>query len=299
MRILVTGATGFIGSNLTLELLSQGHEVVAITSKDGQELPKLEGLQMLEKGFVNLSFLGRFDAVFHQAALTDTTIRDEKTMFDANVKYSKKLFRNVLKNGCRHIVFASSTAVYGDSPAPYIEKITQLNPLNAYARSKRTLEELAREFAQNPNIVVVGLRYCNVYGPRESHKKKAASMIYQLAKQMLDGDPKIFKYGEQKRDYIYVDDVVRANILALQLEQSTILNCGTGDTTTFNDLIKILNLVLGTNREPIYIDNPYEDRYQNHTQCDTTLANKILGFIPKFNILEGVKQYYQSGYLTK
>lgn len=299
-RFLVTGVTGFIGSNLTLELLRLGHEVVGIGSNTEQDLPKLDNLLVLEKEFVNISYLGKFDAVFHQGALTDTTATDEKAMFDANVKYSKNLFKKVLKNGCRHIVFASSTAVYGNSSAPYIEGKTLLNPLNAYARSKRALEEIAFEFAfQHPEITVVGLRYCNVYGPGESHKGKAASMVYQLAKQILKTNPRIFKYGEQKRDFVYIDDVVNANLLALKLKQSTILNCGSGKTTTFNDLIKILNLVLGTDRKPTYIDNPYEDKYQSHTQCDMALAKEILGFIPKFNIEKGIKKYYNSGYLTK
>ncbi len=299
MKCLVTGGTGFIGYNLVARLLEQGHKVIVTGSIKEQKIPNLK-VRYLDKDIRNLNLISNLDILYHQAAITDSTLLDREKMFDVNVEWSKKLFDIVLERGCRHIVYASSTAVYGNMPPPYIEDTTPLAPLNPYAESKKLLEEFATAFAkENPGVVVVGLRYCNVYGPRENHKKKAASMVYQLAQQMLARDPRIFRDGNQKRDYIYIEDVIRANILASEATQSTILNCGIGQATTFNDLIDILNNVLGINRKPEYIENPYEGKYQNHTQCDMTKARQELEFIPEFDIEAGIKEYYKSGYLTK
>lgn len=299
LRILVTGGTGFIGSNLALELLAQGHEV-SITGHDAeQKVPGLTG-KYLQPSFQGLDWnaIGGVDVVFHQAAINDTTLLDEGEMLRANFSSSQRLFEHAARNGCKRIVYASSTAVYGDVPAPYRES-GPVNPLNPYARSKLLLDSWARCFAkEHPDVVVVGLRYCNVYGPRENHKGKRASMIYQLAQQIARGNPRVFKYGEQKRDYIYVKDVVRANLLALHAQESRIYNCGLGGATSFNDVIWILSRVLGVMRETEYFDNPYAAAYQSHTECDMTLAEEQLGFVPEFDIERGVLDYYRSGFLV-
>ncbi len=299
MRILVTGGTGFIGSNIAIELMRLGHEVL-ITGHDAeQELPDFRG-KYLQPSFLGLDWggIGRLDAIFHEAAINDTTLLDEREMTRANVDSSLVLFDYAIRNGCKKIVYASSTAVYGGTPAPYVEN-RGLEPLNAYGRSKKLLDEKTMEFAKaHQESTVVGLRYCNVYGPREAHKGARASMIYQLARQIMKGNPRIFKYGEQKRDYIYIKDAVRANLLALQARRSCVLNCGSGKATSFNDLIKILNSVLGTDRRPEYFDNPYIGKYQDYTECDMTLAKKEIGFVSEYNAEKGIKAYYESGFLV-
>jgi ADP-L-glycero-D-manno-heptose 6-epimerase len=299
MKILVTGGTGFIGSNIALELISQGHEVL-ITGTDAEfKIPNFKG-KYLHPSFLGLNFdsIGSIDVLFHQAAINDTTFMDKDEMFRANVESSKKLFEYVIKHGCKKIVYASSTAIYGNLPAPYKENMG-VQPLNPYAESKVALDELAMKLAkEHPDVKIVGLRYCNVYGRNEKFKGKRATMIYQLAQQMLKGNPRIFKDGEQKRDYIYVKDVVRANLLASQSKESCIVNCGYGEATTFNKLIKILNEVLKLNRVPEYIDNPYGSAYQNYTECDMSLAKEKIGFVPKFDIEKGIKDYYAMGELV-
>lgn len=299
MRILVTGGTGFIGSNLVSRLLRDGHEVV-ITGHDAeQRIPGFQG-KYLQPGLVGIDWdaIGPVEVLFHQAAVNDTTLLDEREMLRANVTASQELFRRVVAGGCRRIVYASSTAIYGDAPAPYRED-TPARPLNPYARSKKLLEEFACDFAhENPRVTVVGLRYCNVYGPGESHKGKRASMIFQLAQQMRRGNPRLFKYGEQKRDYLYVEDAVRANLLAAEASENCIVNCGSGQAVTFNDLVAQLNRVLGVSRTPEYIDNPYADRYQSHTECDMTLAKEKLGFVPEFDLSRGLEAYNRKGLAT-
>lgn len=297
-RVLVTGATGFVGSNLATRLIEDGHEVYVTGRLIGeQRIPSLRKRSVEPK---DISKLGKLDTLYHQAAITDTLVTDEAQMFRANVHWPTELFQTVISNGCKNIVYASSTAVYGNSPAPYKEDDTPRTPLNAYGKSKVALENVATDLAKiYPDVVLVGLRYCNVYGPGENHKGKMASMVYQLAQQMIKGNPRIFKDGEQKRDYIYVGDVVEANLLASQTKESCIVNCGFGMATTFNRLIKIINNSLRTNRTQEYFDNPSEKTYQNHTECDMTLAKEKLGFESIFDIETGIRAYYKSGFLTK
>src|SRR5262249_4821639 len=139
--------------------------------------------------------------------------------------------------------------------------------------------------------IIVGLRYFNVYGPREAHKGVPASMVYHLAQQIkADQRPRIFKHGEQRRDFVYVKDVVEGSIRALEASQSGIFNLGSGQARSFNELIEILNKSLGTQFPPDYIDNPHA-HYQNFTQADLTRARKVLGYEPRFPLEEGVRDY--------
>lgn len=295
-RVLVTGATGFVGSNLATKLIEDGHEVYVTGRLTGEQ--RIPGLRKRSVDSRDIGKLGKLDVLYHQAAITDTLVTDEAQMFRANVRWPTELFQTVIANGCKNIVYASSTAVYGNSPAPYKEDETPRAPLNAYGKSKVALENVATDLAKiHQDVALVGLRYCNVYGPGENHKGKMASMVYQLAQQMIKGSPRIFKDGEQKRDYIYVKDVVKANLLATQAKESCVVNCGFGEATTFNKLIEILNSVLRTDRTPNYFDNPSEKTYQNHTECDMRLAKEKLGFKPKSDIYSGIRAYYESGLL--
>ncbi|MHA1950110.1 MAG: NAD-dependent epimerase/dehydratase family protein [Candidatus Thorarchaeota archaeon] len=290
MKALVTGGSGFVGSNLARELVNLGHEVT-ITGNSSER--KVEGVKTLHLSFAGLDWnkIKDIDVLFHQAANNDTLDNNEHQMMIENVYSPLKLFKHAYRNGCRRFVYASSTAVYGNSPAPYIESETQIEPLNAYAKSKQYFDDFAMLFSKAKDVKVVGLRYCNVYGPGEGHKGRRASMIYQLAKKMLTKEsPKLFRDGEQKRDWIYVKDVVKANLLAAKYDGSGIFNCGTGVATSFNNLVKYIDQDIGILRiKPEYIDNPYEKAFQNFTQCDMSLAKKELGFTPDYDIRRGIK----------
>jgi ADP-L-glycero-D-manno-heptose 6-epimerase len=181
--------------------------------------------------------------------------------------------------------------LYGNGPAPQKEDQPK-ELLSAYARSKLIMDEMASHHFDDMHIV--GLRYFNVFGPNEALKGRPASMIYHLAKQMLAGkNPRIFKMGEQKRDHIYVKDCVLANIKALDAKPG-VYNVGTGIGTSFNELAKVLNEVLGTNLQPEYFDMPYDPKsYQADTQADTERAEKFLKFKAKYSLKEGVKEYIE------
>jgi ADP-L-glycero-D-manno-heptose 6-epimerase len=148
-----------------------------------------------------------------------------------------------------------------------------------------------REAEAAPDWTIIGLRYFNVYGPREAHKGVPASMVYHLSKQMKAGQrPRIFKHGEQKRDFVYVKDIVEGSILALGAKQSGIYNLGYGQARSFNDLVDVLNKSLGTNLRPDYFDNPHA-HYQNFTEADLTRVRDALGYQPQFSLERGVADY--------
>lgn len=297
MRILVTGGTGFIGSNIARALIARGDEVL-ITGHDAEQ--RIDGVaKLLQPSFLGLDWesIGKLDAIVHEAAINETQSKDEREMMRANVESTRALFEHAIKNGCTRIVYASSTAVYGDGPTPYTED-QELRPLTAYARSKAEMENMTARLAdQYSRVRFVGLRYCNVYGPGESHKGKRASMIYQIAQQMKKGNPRLFTDGTQKRDYIYVKDVVAANLKALEASHNALVNCGSGSATSFNDVVSILNEIMGLSRVPEYFENPIKATYQNHTECDMTLAKNI-GFTPSYDIKKGIADYYASGTLA-
>ncbi|MCH7568126.1 MAG: NAD-dependent epimerase/dehydratase family protein [Nanoarchaeota archaeon] len=299
MRALVTGATGFIGSNLAKELDKKGWEVIALGKDNEQPLNNFSG-KLIKKPFHEIDWneIGNIDILFHQAAIVNTVFNDEKEMFFVNVETAIKLFKRAIIHDCNKIIYASSTAVYGNTPSPFVEGKSE-EPLNIYGKSKLLLDRMAMKLAEkNPDIKIVGLRYCNVFGPGENHKGKMANMVYQLAQQILYDKPEVFKYGEQKRDEIYVKDVVKANLCALNAKESCVVNCGTGKPVSFNEIIAILNEILGKNKETIYIDNPYPF-FQTHTECDMKKAKETIGFVPEYSFEEGVKDYYKTGWLTK
>tara|TARA_Y100000034_G_C6853327_1_gene387398 strand:- start:114 stop:1016 length:903 start_codon:yes stop_codon:yes gene_type:complete len=299
MKSLVTGASGFVGSNLVKELINKGHEVLAVTREKENNLSNLN-VKIIETPFYELNWdeVGNIDTLFHEAAITDTTVTDEKEMSFVNTTAPIRLFKEAIAHGCKHIAYASSTGVYGNSPAPSIVGQGE-EPLNEYGKSKLALDKEAMSLAkQHPEVIIVGLRYCNVFGPGESHKGKNANMVYQFAQQILQGRPKLFKHGEQKRDQIYVKDVALANLQSLNAKESCILNCGAGKPVTFNEMIKVLNEVLKTDKQPTYIDNPYPF-FQTHTECDMTLTKEKIGFTTTYSFKEGVEDYFKSGKLTE
>jgi ADP-L-glycero-D-manno-heptose 6-epimerase len=300
VRVLITGGAGFIGANLAIELDRRGEDVVVIDNFTSSNFKNLIGFrgEVVVEDMTSFDLSSRFDidefdAIFHHASITDTTYPNEAKLIHANLEGFRRVLQFALDGGKR-LIYASSAGVYGDGPIPMRED-QPLYPLNAYSFSKYVMENLATRYAKRSTPPIIGLRFFNVYGPGEAYKGKAASMIYQLASMMKRGNrPRIFKYGEQFRDFIYIKDAVRANILAMGSGESGIFNVGTGSTTTFNRIIEILNQVLGTSFEPEYFDNPYTSFYQNQTLADTHLARSALGFEARFTIEEGIRDYLSS-----
>jgi ADP-L-glycero-D-manno-heptose 6-epimerase len=301
-NILVTGGAGFIGSNLALAL-QEKYPDAQITVVDDFRSGDFKNLRGFRGDFVaadvsRLDWHSRFkdetfDAIFHEASITDTTVHDQFLQAHDNIEGFRKLLQFAAPTQTP-IVYASSAATYGIvQEAGPLQESRAAAPANIYAFSKAQLDNMARRCAAvNPSWRIVGLRYFNVYGPRETHKKAAASMIYQLYMQMKSGKrPRVFRAGEQKRDFVYVKDVVALTMHAATAAHSGIYNCGSGHAFSFNEVIAALNKALGTRLEPDYFENPYGSFYQPHTEADMTSAKTELSFTPRWAPAEGIADY--------
>jgi ADP-L-glycero-D-manno-heptose 6-epimerase len=303
-KFVITGGAGFIGSNLTLALqerFPKAHLTIIDDFRSG-DFKNLAGYRgdFVAENLATLEWQAKFgdpatagfDAIFHLASITDTTLHDQFVQVHDNVESFRRLL-NFARFGRTRVIYASSAATYGAATEASVES-NDAAPANVYAFSKVIMDNVARQAAaESSEWIIIGLRYFNVYGPREAHKGVPSSMVYHLAQQMKAGKrPRIFKYGEQKRDFVYVKDAVEGTLRALDAKTCGIYNLGTGQARSFNELIHALNTSLGTQFEPEYFDNPHA-HYQNFTQADLSSARKALRYEPRFSLEEGVRDYMQ------
>jgi len=299
LNLIITGGAGFIGSNLTLALQERfpGARLTVVDDFRSGDFKNLAGYRgdFVAQNLATLDWREqfgdeKFDAIFHLASITDTTLHDQFTQLHDNVESFRRIL-NFARPTRTRIIYASSAATYG----PATEASEESNgaaPANIYAFSKVIIDNIAiRAADESPDWIIIGLRYFNVYGPREAHKGVPASMVYHLAQQMKSGQrPRIFKHGEQKRDFVYVKDIVDGSILALEAKQSGIYNLGCGQARSFNELVDVLNQCLGTKLQADYIDNPHA-HYQNFTEADLDKVRSALGYQPQFPLEDGVRDY--------
>ncbi len=299
LNFLITGGAGFVGSNLTLALQEKFADtrltvIDDFRSGDFKNLAGYEG-DVVAQDLATLDWQQqfgdeKFSAIFHLASITDTTLHDQFVQVHDNVESFRRLL-NFAKPKRTRIIYASSAATYGAASSASAET-NGAAPANVYAFSKTIMDNIASRAAHEAkNWIIVGLRYFNVYGPREAHKGVPASMVYHLSRQMKAGErPRIFKHGEQRRDFVYVKDIVEGSIRAFEAKESGIYNLGSGHARSFNELVDVLNHSLGTDLKPDYIENPHE-HYQNFTQADLTSVRSGLGYEPKFSLENGVADY--------
>jgi len=304
--ILITGGAGFIGSNLAYHFQEHYPKAKVVVFDKFRSQERFENGNLVSFGhFKNLlDFKGevicgdinspkdlerlkdfRFDYIFHQAAISDTTAQDQERVMRTNLNAFKDLLDLAKRHGAR-MIYASSGAVYGKLPAPH--KVGKEAPANVYGYSKLAMDHLA---TSQKDVVAVGLRYFNVYGPREYFKQKTASMVLQFGLQLLRGErPRLFEGSEKiKRDFIYVGDVIQANLKAAAATKSGVYNVGTGRARSFKDIVDILCKELGIEREYEYIPNPYVKQYQFFTEADIEPTKKELGYEPRYSLEEGIR----------
>jgi ADP-L-glycero-D-manno-heptose 6-epimerase len=310
--IVVTGAAGFIGSNIIQGLNARGiTDIIAVDDlKQGDKFRNLADLQISDyvdaNDFYDLftaNAYGKVEAVFHEGACSDTMESDGAYMMRNNFSLSCQLFEACQAQGTR-LLYASSAAVYGGSDTfkelPEFER-----PLNVYGYSKLLFDQWARRrtaMFSSQAAQVVGFRYFNVYGPREQHKGRMASVAHHQFHQFnADGVVKLFgandgyAAGEQKRDFVYVHDVVAVNLWFFDhAEQSGVFNLGTGRAQPFNDVARAVVKGLGANEAGIqYIDfpNALKGKYQSYTQADLS-ALRAAGCLHSFaDVQTGVDRY--------
>ena len=305
-HVVITGGAGFVGSNLVHEMTRRypDAEFTVVDDFRSGSFKNLEGYKgdVIAADLADLDLKRYFggakvDLVFHLASITDTTDHHQFRQVRDNVEAWRNLL-NYFDSRKTRLVYASSAATYGIA-AGLNRAEQEPKPANVYAFAKVQLDNLARIRArQNPGQIIVGLRYFNVYGPREGHKAAASSMILQLAQQMRSGRaPRIFKNGEQLRDFVYVKDIVNGTILAARARTSGIYNLGSGVPRSFNDVVTNLNRVLKTEFQTEYIDNPHA-HYQPHTEADLTHTTRALRYKPKYTLEQGIEDYAASGFLV-
>ncbi|OGR74937.1 MAG: ADP-glyceromanno-heptose 6-epimerase [Elusimicrobia bacterium GWC2_64_44] len=296
-RYLVTGGAGFIGSNISFALEKERKAGVTVLDNfSSGHYKTLVGFggdvvagDIRETGWFDK--VGPVDAILHQAAIVDTTVTEQRAMMEVNVDGFRNVLEFALKAGVKRVVYASSAATYGNGKCPMHESSVP-EPENVYGFSKAIMDNVAMAFAAaHKDMTIVGLRYFNVFGPREYYKGKMASMVFQLYNQMKAGKrPRVFKFGEQVRDFVYVKDIVRGNLNALDAERSCVCNLASGKPGNFNEVIEALNKALATNLAPDYFDNPY-GFYQNKTHADLRQAKALLNYRPEWSLADAIADY--------
>ncbi|MFP4332309.1 MAG: ADP-glyceromanno-heptose 6-epimerase [Campylobacterales bacterium] len=309
-NILITGGAGFIGSNLAFYFQKNHPEARVVVFDSFRSDEKFPSGNFKSLGhFKNLiGFEGeviggdinnqadiqrlknyKFDYIFHEAAISDTTVLDQELMLRTNVNAFKDLLKMAVEMDAS-MIYASSAGTYGNSSAPNIVGKGE-EPENVYGFSKLMMDNLAYEYMERYDIDIVGLRYFNVYGASEYYKGTTASMILQLGIQALNKKKvRLFKYGEQKRDFVHIEDVVQANIKAMQTKKSGVYNVGFGVAREFNHIVDSLKAAGIDGFDVEYFDNPYKF-YQNHTEADISKSEEFLGYKPNYPLEKGVLEY--------
>jgi ADP-L-glycero-D-manno-heptose 6-epimerase len=306
--IIVTGGAGFIGSNIVAGLNEAGHDDIIVVDdlSDGTKFVNIADLKVADyidkDDFLTCIEAGekipRPTAIFHQGACSDTTEWDGRIMLGDNYDYSKRLL-NYSLNHKIPFLYASSASVYGDGTVFHEDPVNE-KPLNLYAYSKFLFDQYVRRCLSDAASQIVGLRYFNVYGPREQHKGKMASVAYYFDGQVREsGTVRLFegcgKYGngEQRRDFVYVADVTAVNLWFYESPKvSGIFNLGTGRSQTFNDVANaVIKFHKRGNIEYIPFPVELEGRYQSFTQADIS-ALRAAGYGESFRDVEkGVSEY--------
>ncbi len=301
MKYLITGGAGFIGSNITEELLKRGNQVCVLdnfsTGKRENLLPFLDRIELIEGDIRSYHIVREavhgVDVILHQAALPSVprSVRDPITTNEVNLNGTLNILDAAKDAKVKRVVFASSSSVYGDNPELPKHEGMIPNPLSPYAVSKLASEKYCGVFSKIYGLETVALRYFNVFGPRQDPASQYSAVIPKFITAILnDGQPIIYGDGEQSRDFTYISNVIEANILAATKAgvSGIVLNCACHGRITLNELSRKINSVLGKNIAPIYkAERPGDIK---HSFADISAAKKCLGFSPTVDFETGLKR---------
>jgi nucleoside-diphosphate-sugar epimerase len=309
-RVLVTGGAGFIGSNLTAALLKQGDSVRVL---DNFSSGKRENL-FFEKGYSTLeviegditdyqscqSVMKTVECVFHQAALPSVpqSVEDPLTSNRVNVEGTLNVLLAARDAGVKRVVYASSCAIYGDDPTLPKKEDMAPHPLSPYALQKYVGERYCLLFSSLYQVETVSLRYFNVFGPKQDPNSFYAAAIPRFIDALLDGrSPVVFGDGEQSRDFVFIDDVVQANLLAMSAHPlcGDVVNVAHGRSLSINELLAILKDLLGSKILPDYEEPRTGD--VRHSLGDIQRGKQLLNYAPRVEMREGLAKtvaYFKS-----
>ncbi len=308
-RILVTGAAGFIGSHIVEELLKSGYMVRALdnlstgkrenlVSACGGELNSRANFEFVQGDIRELkvveSAVETMDAILHQAALGSVprSVLDPATTQDVNAGGTLNIFLAAKKFGIGRVVYASSSSVYGDSSKLPKKEGEEGKPLSPYALTKKNNEEYGNLFKSLYGLQTIGLRYFNVYGPRQDPDSEYAAVIPRFVTALLSNtSPTIYGTGEQSRDFTFVKDVVLANVCALKAPESATGDCyniARGERTSLLVLLNVLRSLLGSETKPVHEAVRAGDVM--HSWAETAKTEAHLGFKAKTELQNGLEQ---------
>ncbi len=297
---LVTGGAGFIGSHLTHALLARGDQVRVLdnfSTGKRENLNSNPNLEILEGDLRDQAQVADavrgVDLVFHHAAFISVplSMQDPQTCLEVNVEGTSNLLEAARKAGVRQVVLASSAAVYGDADSIPLKEDTPLGALSPYAASKQMNEVYAGLYTRAFDLPVIALRYFNVYGPRQSPQSDYAAVIPIWARRMLDGEPPlVYGDGGQGRDFIYVEDVVRANLLATENTPAPgqVFNICGGQEISLLDLLDVLEELIPNAPSREFAPPRAGDIYRS--VGDASRAAAVLGFKAQTNLVDGLAQ---------
>ncbi|MEM2878083.1 MAG: NAD-dependent epimerase/dehydratase family protein [Candidatus Hadarchaeales archaeon] len=294
--ILVTGGAGFIGSNIVEELVRRGEGVTVIDNfstgspdnlKDVRKKVKVIRAPCASIPKIRISGLKR---IFHIGIPSSSPMYRENPHL---VGEAINDFINVMELARREscpVVYASTSSLYSGCKMPHREDMCS-RPFDFYTEARVAMERLAAMYHELHGVRSVGMRFFSVYGPRERAKGIYANIVSQFIWAMVeDRAPVIYGDGNQTRDFVHVSDVVRACMLASEADvDCEIVNVGTGKSTSFNQVIDIINELLGKSIKPTYLDNPIKN-YVFHTKADLTKAKRLLGYVPQVGLREGIER---------
>lgn len=294
-NVLVVGGFGFIGQNLVKKLVELNANVLIVDDFSGKQFEKKSDVsKVIQSSTYSESFVTSvkedIDIIFHFGAPSSVILFNENP--PATFNNTIVGFLNVLSlardKKVEKVVYPSSGSVYGSTPPPQSEN-TIPKPLNLYAIAKLTCEQIAMFYSDTKSV---GLRIFAGYGPGEDHKGQIASPITLFLKSILENKPPIvFGNGTQTRDFVYISDVVEAVIKSAEKETPPVINVGTGKSHSFNDVIKMINEVLGKNIPPQYVNKP--TKYLENTLADTSMLKKVLDITP-LTLEEGLEKYVET-----
>ena len=309
-KVLVTGGAGFIGSNLSEALLKRGQRVRVLDNFSTGKRENLEfqhrraSLEILEGDIRDLRVCQRamdgIEMVFHQAALpfVEQSVEDPLTAHAVNVEGTVHLLAAARDARVKRFVYASSCAIYGDDPSlPKREEMVP-NPLSPYALHKQVGEDYGRLFYRLYGLETISLRYFNVFGPRQDPNSIYSAVIPRFIDAMIGGRPPVvFGDGEQSRDFVFIGDVVHANLLAMAARRvrGETVNIASGRRTSLNQLLTILGTILGGGVSPVY-QRPRKGDIR-HSSADIQKARRLLKYQPKTDLVKGLKEtvrYFRS-----